>query len=201
MRLVRTFLLLMLATIALIPVPAQRRRERLPPPRDPQFYEPRNKLEDFDGRMETVLIKGRHWTGTLKVQNGSARVEALEIRDSSNVARATGVEITVTSGEPNPPAGEIRSLVDYEELEPLIKAMDTVVKAEDSVTKLSHFEVHYRTRADFEVMVFKQLAGGAVAAGIEVGFYDRVRLLMTIDDLTKLRWMIVQAKDKLDEIK
>ena len=50
-------------------------------------------------------------------------------------------------------------------------------------------------------MVFKQLAGGAVAAGIEVGFYDRVRLLMTIDDLTKLRWMIVQAKDKLDEIK
>src|SRR5438874_3856735 len=117
MRLVRTFLLLLLATIALIPVPAQRRRERLPPPRDPQFYEPRNKLEDFDGRMETVLIKGRHWTGTLKVQNGSARVEALEIRDSSNVARATGVEITVTSGEPNPPAGEIRSLVDYEELE------------------------------------------------------------------------------------
>jgi hypothetical protein len=193
--------LTLIALIAFIPVQAQRRGERLPAPRDPQFYEPRNKLEDFDGRMETVLIKGRHWTGTLRAQNGSARVEALEIRDSSNATRATGVIITVTSTEPNPPTGEIRSLVDYEELDPLIKAMDTVAKAEDSVTRLSHFEVHYRTRADFEVMVFKQLAGGAIAAGIEAGFYDRVRLLMTIDDLTKLRWMIVQAKDKLDEVK
>src|SRR5438046_8757962 len=109
MRLVRTFLLLLLATIALIPVPAQRRRERLPPPRDPQFYEPRNKLEDFDGRMETVLIKGRHWTGTLKVQNGSARVEALEIRDSGNVARDAGVDIAVTSGAANSACADVRS--------------------------------------------------------------------------------------------
>ena len=42
-----------------VSVGAQRRWERLPPPRDPQFYEPRNKLEDFDGRAETLLIKGR----------------------------------------------------------------------------------------------------------------------------------------------
>src|SRR5437899_13075010 len=76
---------------------AQRRWERLPPPRDPQFYEPRNKLEDFDGRMETVLIKGRTWVGTIRAQNGSARIEAIEIRDSSNSAQATGVVITINA--------------------------------------------------------------------------------------------------------
>jgi len=183
------------------PASAQRRWERLPPPRDPQFYEPRNKLEDFDGRMETLLIKGRTWVGTLRAQNGSARVEALEIRDSHSATRATGVVVTINSAEPNAPTGEIRSLIDYDEIDPLVTVLDTIVKANDSVTKLSHFEERYRTRGDFEVMVFKQLAGGAIASAVEGGFFDRVRLLMSLDDLTRLRWMIAQAKDKLDEAK
>src|SRR5205823_14396667 len=76
---------------------AQRRWERLPPPRDPQFYEPRNKLEDFDGRMETILIKGRTWVGTARGQNGSARVEATEIRDTSKSTTATGAVITIVA--------------------------------------------------------------------------------------------------------
>jgi hypothetical protein len=48
------------------------------------------QLEDIDGRMETLLIKGRHWVGTLRAQNGSARVEAFEVRDTHNSDRATG---------------------------------------------------------------------------------------------------------------
>ncbi len=194
---------LLLATITIaascISVSAQRRWERLPPPRDPQFYEPRNKLEDFDGRMETVLIKGRTWVGTIRAQNGSARVEAIEIRDSSNSAQATGVIITINAD--GGPAGEIRSLIDYDEIDALVKAIDTASKASEAITKLTHFEVHYRTRGDFEVMVFKQLSNNAVASAIEGGFFDRSRLLLTLDDFTKLRWMIVQAKEKLDEIK
>ena len=178
---------------------AQRRFERLPPPRDPQFYEPRNKLEDFDGRMETVLIKGRTWVGTLRAQNGSARVEAIEIRDTSNNAQATGVVITINAD--GGPAGEIRSLIDYEEIDMLVKAMDAAAKASEAITKLTHFEVHYRTKGDFEVMVFKQLSNNAVASAIEGGFFDRSRLLTTLDDFTKLRWMIAQAIEKLDEIK
>jgi|SRR5580765_30349 len=195
----RSFLLAIIVIACAGSVCAQRRFERLPPPRDPQFYEPRNKLEDFDGRMETILVKGRSWAGTLRAQNGSARVEAIEIRDSSNNAQATGVVITINA-EGGPP-GEIRSLIDYEEIDSLVKAMDTAAKAGEAITKLTHFEVHYRTKGDFETMVFKQLSNNAIAAAIEGGFFDRSRLLMTLDDFTKLRWMIVQAKEKLDEIR
>src|ERR1051325_9008730 len=104
----RSFLLAIIGLACAGSVCAQRRFERLPPPRDPQFYQPRNKLEDFDGRMETVLIKGRTWVGTLRAQNGTARVEALEIRDSSNNAQATGVVITINAD--GGPPGEIPSL-------------------------------------------------------------------------------------------
>src|SRR2546430_11910116 len=155
-------------------VVAQRRWERLPPPRDPQFYEARNKLEDFDGRIETILIKGRTWVGTLRGQNGTARVEATEIRDTSKLAAANGVMVTILA-EGGPP-GEIRSMIDYEEIDALVKAIDTASKAGESVTKLTHFEVRYRTRADFEIMVFKQMSDNAIAAAIEGDVFDRSRL-------------------------
>jgi hypothetical protein len=180
-------------------IDAQRRWERLPAPRDPQFYVPRNKLEDFEGRAETLLIKGRHWVGTVRAQNGSARVEATDIRDTTAAVNASGVVITVIAD--GGPPGEIRSLIDYDEIDPLLKAIDVATKASDSITKLSHFEVRYRTKADFEIMVFKQMENNAIAAAIEGGFFDRSRLYLTIDDLVKLRWMISQARDQLDQAK
>jgi hypothetical protein len=185
--------------VLLSAVEGQRRRERLPAPRDPQFYEPRNKLEDFEGRVQTLLIRGRHWIGTIRAQNGSARVEATEIRDSTSAEAASGVVITAMAD--GGPPGEIRSLIDYDEIDPLIKAMDAAAKAGDNITRLSHFEVRYRTKGDFEIMVFKQLENNVVAAAIEGGFFDRSRLYLSIDDLVKLRWMIAQAKEQLDQAK
>jgi len=192
---------LMMFLSASLPVQAQRRWQRLPAPRDPQFYEPRNKLEDFDGRMETLLIKGRTWVGTLRVQNGSLRVEAIEIRDTLDSSHANGVVITILPAETNAPIEEIRSLIDYDEIDKLVNVLDTMAKADEKVTKLVNFEERYRTRGDFEAIVYRQISGAGASAAIEGGFFDRVRLLMSVDDLTKLRWFIAQAKDKLDEAK
>jgi hypothetical protein len=195
----RSLLLLTLLILACFgSVCAQRGWNRVPPPRDPQFYATRNQLEEFESRVETILIKGRTYVATLKAQNGYARVEATEIRDTVNSTRAAGVVITIVAD--SGPPGEIRSLIDYDEIDPLIKAFDTIAKSDDSITKLTHFEARYRTKGDFEILVFKQVTGG-VAASIEGGFFDRSRLLMTLDDFTRMRWMIAQAKDKLDEIK
>ena len=177
-------------------VVAQERWRRLPPSRDVNFYAPRNKLEEFESRQSAVLIKGRTWVATLRAQNGSARIEATELREAGNSARATGVTITINSPEP----GDVRCMVDYEEIDDLVKAFDALAKADDSTTKLTHFELHYRTRGDFEIIVFKQVSGG-IAAAIEGGYFERTRVLLTLDDFTKLRWMIVQAKEKLDEIR
>jgi hypothetical protein len=175
---------------------AQERWRRLPRERDAQFYTPRNKLEEFESRESTVLIKGRSWVATLRASNGSARVEATEIHEAGSSSRTTGVTITINGPEP----GDIRCLIDYEEIEDLVKAFDAMGKAGDSTTKLTHFELHYRTRGDFEIIVFRQLTGG-IAAAIEGGYFERTRVLLTLDEFTRLRWMIVQAKEKLDEIK
>ena len=193
---------LLLSTLVVVvcfgSVCAQRHWERVPPPRDPQFYVSRNQLEEFESRMETILVKGRAYVANLRAQNGTARVEATEIRDTNNSARAAGVVITIVAD--GGPPGDIRALIDYDEIDKLVKAFDTIAKSDDSITKLTHFEARYRTKGDFEIMVFKQVSGG-VAAAVEGGFFDRSRLWMTLDDFTKMRWMIVQAKEKLDEAK
>src|ERR1044071_933203 len=116
-------------------IQAQRRWERLPAPRDPQFYEPRNKLEDFEGRVETVLIRGRHWVGTVRAQNGTARVEATEIRDSLTSATASGAVITIKP-DGGPAGADIRSMIDYDEIDALLRAIDTASKASESITRL-----------------------------------------------------------------
>jgi hypothetical protein len=193
---------LLLSTLIIVSsfgvVCAQRRWERVPPPRDPQFYEPRNKLEEFESRMETILIKGRTYVATLRALNGTTRVEATEIRDTRNSDRAAGVVITIVAD--GGPPGDIRSLIDYDEIDALLKAFDMAAKSDESITKLTHFETRYRTKGDFEIMVYKQISGG-VATAVEGGFFERSRVFLTLDDFIKLRWRIAEAKQRLDEIK
>ena len=191
-----TFVAVVIAA-SCISAAAQERWQRLPPQRDAQFYSPRNKLEEFESRQGTLLIKGRTWIATLRSQGGNARVEATEIRDAGRSARALGVTVTISTSSP---PGESRCLIDYEEIDGLVKAFDAMAKAEDSITKMTHFEENYRTSSDFEIIVFRQTTGG-IAAAIEGGFFDRTRVLMTLEEFTRLRWMIVQAKEKIDEVK
>ena len=198
----RSLMLFLLMLAVSLSAQAQGRRERLPLPRGPQFYEPRNKLEDFDGRFETLLVTGRHVIGAVRGQSGFARVEAMEIRDSNTGETASGAAIMlVTNGTQvsGAAAVEFRSLIDYDEIDALLKAMDAGAKASESITRLSHFEVRYRTKGDFEIMVFKQMENNTIAAAIEAGFLDRERLYLSIDDLIKVRWMIAQAKERLDQ--
>jgi hypothetical protein len=201
MRLTRSLILAVLVIAAGFGSVCAQRRDRLPPQRDPQFYAPRNKLEEFEGRVDAILFKGQTWVGNLRAINGTARVEAIEIRDTHDSTRTTGIVITINSIEPSGSPLEIRIMIDYEEINPLVAAFDAIAKADDSITKLAHFEARYRTHGDFEIMAFKEIAGGAISAAVEGGFYDRKRLFMNLEDLVKLRWMIVQAKEKLDEIK
>src|SRR5512132_1847551 len=100
---------------------AQERWQRLPRQRDAEFYAPRNKLEEFESRNSTLLVKGRTWVATLRAQTGAARVEATEIRDMGGRARALGVTVTLNAS--NPP-GEARCLIDYEEIDALVQAFD-----------------------------------------------------------------------------
>jgi hypothetical protein len=162
--------------------------------------EPRTKLEAIEAGYERVLIKGFTQIASLNVRGADIRVDALEIKEPrAGGDRAMGVAIVLREQSETP--RESRAFVDYEEIDRLIKALESVTRVNESVTKLAGFEARYRTLGDLEISVFRQTRGSGTAASLSSGICDRVTGLLTLDELDRLRAHIVEAKTRLDEIK
>jgi hypothetical protein len=160
--------------------------------------EPRTKLEEIESRYERVITKGFTQYATLSVRGVDVRLDAVEMKDTANSTRAMGFVIALRELGDKP--RENRSFIDYEEIDRLIKAMESVAKVNETMTKLAGFEARYRTLGDLEINVFRQTRSGT-AASLSSGICDRVTGLMTLDELDKLRGYLIEAKARLDEIK
>jgi hypothetical protein len=158
--------------------------------------EPRTKLEAIDDRHSTVVIKGFTRITTLEVRG--VRIDAIEMRELGNVARAKGIVIVLREGGERP--DENRAYVDYEEIEPLLNAIDAIGRVDETATKLAGFEARYKTQGDFEIGVFRQTSRGT-AVILTTGICDRATATLSLDDLAKVRAMIQEAKSRLDEIR
>lgn len=183
---------------------AQRRRFDIHLDQRCELDAPITALGEFDSRMQTIIVRGSTYVQTLTARNGSARVDALELRDETSHTSTNGVVITLkeANGEDNnQPGFETRSYIDYEEIDRVIKAWDQVARTDDTITKLNNFESRYRTRDDFEIVVFRQTPGGTIAAAVSGGRCERARIFLSLDELIKLRHMVAQAKQRLDELK
>ena len=170
----------------------------------PQFWrrlscdpvEPRTKLEAFDERYGTVVVKG--FTQVNSVEVRGVRVDAVELRDTARATRVTGIVIALGVGGERPQ--ENRAYIDYEEIDGLLAGIDSVSRVNESMTKLAGFEGKYRTLGDFEVGVFRQTRSGN-AVSLTTGVCEQGRVTMSLDELVKVRAMIADAKAKLDEAK
>jgi hypothetical protein len=158
--------------------------------------EPRTKLEAIDDRHSTVVIKG--FTRITTVEVRGVRIDAIEMRELGNVARAKGIVIVLREGGERP--DDNRAYVDYEEIEPLLNAIDAIGRVDETATKLAGFEARYKTQGDFEIGVFRQTSRGT-AVILTTGMCDRATATLTLDDLAKVRAMIQEAKSRLDEIR
>lgn len=159
--------------------------------------EPRTKLEAIEDRHSTVVIKG--FTRITTVEVRGLRIDAVEIREMGNVSRAKGIVVVLreTGGER---LNDNRAFVDYEELDPLLNAIDAIGRVDESATKLAGFEARYKTQGDLEIAVFRQTRSGT-AVILTTGICDRATATLTLDEFAKVRAMIQEAKTRLDELR
>jgi bifunctional DNA-binding transcriptional regulator/antitoxin component of YhaV-PrlF toxin-antitoxin module len=186
---------------------AQRSQRQLTiPQRTRKFYqdEPRTRLEEIQDRLGQVILKGFMNIGEINGRNGSAEVSAVELRSTAESNRASGLVIEITEARQS--AIQIQSFIDYEEIDPLIAGLDATYRANDTITKMPNFSASYRTRDDFGIVVFKQTRSG-LAARLEsttineTGGIERVAIVITLDELNRLRGLILEAKQRLDELR
>ena len=160
--------------------------------------EPRTRLETLEDRHGGVVLKG--FTRITIVDVRGIRIDAVEMREmgNPNVPRANGIGVVLREGGEHP--NDNRALVDYEEIDSLLKAIDTISQVDETATKLVGFEARYTTYGDLEIAVFRQTRSGT-AVIMQTGICDRATVTLSLDDLAKVRAMIVEAKTRLDEIK
>lgn len=161
-----------------------------------QPFEPRTKLEAIDDRHSTVIIKG--FTRITTVEVRGVRIDAVDMREMGNVSRAKGLVVALREGGERP--RENRAFVDYEEIDPLLNAIDAISRVDETATKLVGFEAKYRTLGDLEIGVFRQTRTGT-AVIMATGICDIATQTLTLDDLAKVKAMIQEAKARLDEIR
>ena len=159
-------------------------------------FEPRTKLEAIEDRHSTVVVKGFSRITTVEVRG--VRIDAVEMRELGNVSRAKGLVVVLREGGER--LNDNRAFVDYEEIDPLLNAIDAMVRVDETATKLAGFEARYRTQGDLEVGVFRQTRSGT-AVLLTTGICDRATAPLSLDDLAKVRALIQEAKSRLDEIR
>ena len=158
--------------------------------------DPRTKLEALDDRHSTVIVKG--FTRITTVEVRGVRLDAVEMRELGNVARAKGIVIVLIEGGERPISN--RAFIDYEEIDPLLNAIDAIARIDETATKLAGFEAKYKTLGDLEIGVFRQTSRGT-AVIMSTGICDRATQTLSLDDLAKVKAMIQEAKARLDEIR
>jgi len=163
-------------------------------------FEGRNKLEALELKYETLIIKG--FTRITTVEISGVRIDAVDLRDTRGATRAMGIIVSLRdpAERPGEPTRENRALIDFDEIVPLLNAIDAASKVSESTTKLVGFEARYRTLGDLEIVVFRQTRTGN-AVSLTAGLCDKTTQFLTLDEFAKFRAMIVEAKTRLDEIR
>ena len=159
-------------------------------------FQPRTRLEAIGDSYSTVIVKA--FTRITTVEVRGVRIDAVDMREIGNTKRAKGIVISLR--EEGGRLNDNRAFVDYEEIDALMNAIDTIARVDETMTRLPGFEGRYKTQGDLEINVFRQTRSGA-AVSLTTGICERATQTMTLDDLAKVKAMIQEAKTRLDELK
>lgn len=193
MKLSRTIpLLFLLSTLSIM----ARAQDAAPTPLPTPPPEPKTRLEAFQAKTGSVIIRAYTNVGAIHTPSGILRVVANEFKDATTGARISGITINVR--EATPPERENISYIDYDEIDSLLKGIDYVGKMSRNVVLLSDFEADFRTRGDLEVTTFSR--GDQIIGSVVSGDIIQTKVFVSLDELQRLRQLIVEAKTKLDAI-
>ncbi|HJQ35394.1 MAG TPA: hypothetical protein VJ866_24795 [Pyrinomonadaceae bacterium] len=182
------------AVAAQEPQPSQR---PLPPP-SPTPEEFQTRLETLMTEVGSVIIKGFTNVGSMNGSRGVAYFTAWEVTDARTGRReqGVGVEISDTVTPNRRDLLEERAYIDYDELDPLIRGIDYMMKLDDKVTKLARYEAQYQTRGGLVLVSFNTPSGYVTAISTYGG--RRPRFVLRPTGLAEFRNLLESAKDALD---
>src|SRR5215210_4524986 len=190
MRILRTLPSLLFLLAAAVACAAQ---EAQPSPTPEEFQ---TKLESLMSETGAVIVKGYTRVGSMNGSRGAAFVTAWEVTNARTGRREQGVTVEISDSTQNRPDFEERAYIDYDELGPLLKGIDYIMRLDDKATKLSRYEAQYQTRGGLVLVTFNTPDGTRIAISTWGG--RRPRFVLRPTGLAEFKNLLESAKEALD---
>jgi hypothetical protein len=158
---------------------------------------PQTRLDAFATNTGTVIIKSTAEIGAITTAAGNVSVKCKEIDDTGTGRKEFGLALELT---PNNQPRDIK-LIDYEEVDPLLNALDYLNKVDWSVSSLSSFDAVYTTKGGFRIAAFSSKRSGFIEYAARSASEGSIPILLSRNDLAAFRNLLQQAKTKLDSLR
>lgn len=155
------------------------------------------QLEAFEAQVDTVIVKGSALIGTVAAKAGTLSITCKESQSITTGQRAYGIAVGVKVG--NSP--EDVTILDYDELNAFLGAIDFLSKADMQVTSLPTFHADFTTKAGLKISSFtSSKRAGVIQAALKGSHTLNSHVLLAPDQLEQFKAVIQQAIAKLDEL-
>jgi len=159
---------------------------------------PKTVLEAFEAQTGTIIVKGSEPTGWVSAEAGIVSVKCKESREVSTGRKVHGIAIEVKASETQFDT----TIIDYDELDSFLNAIDFISKANYTVTALASFDALYTTRGGLRLALYSSnKRPGTLQAMMQSSSISKTRVLLSAQQLAQFQALVQQAKAKLDSLR
>jgi len=159
---------------------------------------PATKLEALATNTGTVIIQGTAQIGGLSAKAGVVSVSCKEVTDTGTGRKEYGIAVGVTVGGQQ----QDTTIIDYDEMDSLLKAIDYLSRVDGTVTPWPSFDATYTTRGGLRLAAFSSQRTGTIGFALRSGRLSKKTVVqLSRDQLVQFQGLIGQAKSKLDSIR
>jgi hypothetical protein len=150
---------------------------------------PRTRLQAIETRTNTVIVRGIAQIGS--VEGCGVLVTARESTDKTTREKALGVAVTLRG---------IVNVIDHDELDSMVKALDQLGSPQWGDTSLPQVEVIYTTKDGLRIASFSNKGANGLEAVIQTTYPTATTTVLNATQLVVFRNLIDQARGALDAI-
>jgi hypothetical protein len=155
----------------------------------------RTQIGLFEAQTGVVIVKGISPVGSVQLGFGQLSLGCKQTKNVSTGEKIHGLVVEVEGSQFAPEA----ALVDDDEVDSLLKAVNYLAKVNNDVTTLPGFEASYTTKAGLRVIAESVRKDGALLNYLQFQPYPRIAL--TPVQMTQFSALIQQGRKNLDSLK
>jgi hypothetical protein len=156
---------------------------------------PKTEIENFELQTGTVIVRGYGEIGSVTTGAGVISVRCKESANAMTGRKEYGIAVVF---EPDP-SHEQFLIVDYDEMDSLLRGLDFLGKITYDVTTLPAFNATFTTRSGLQITAQSGRRQGGIQTFLEFG--DAPRILLTSDQFAQFENVIAQTKTSLDALR